>query len=59
MNRQIKLQILAGVGSVATLPLLYVGLKQDILVLTVLGLAVFTLSMLVMPVLRLLPDTST
>ncbi len=57
MNIRTKLQICAGVGAVIALPLLYVGFKQDVAALAALGLAVFGASMLVTPVLRLLPMT--
>lgn len=58
MNWETKLQICAGLGAVLALPLLYIGLKQDTAALAVLGLAVFGASMLVTPVLRLLPTPS-
>lgn len=54
MNIETKLQICAGVGAVIALPLIYIGLKQDLSGLAGLGLAVFGASMLVTPILRLL-----
>ncbi|MEO9148676.1 MAG: hypothetical protein ABI212_04765 [Burkholderiaceae bacterium] len=55
MRLDTKLQVLAGIGAVVALPLLYVGLKGGITALSEVGLAIFAASMLVTPALRLIP----
>ncbi len=59
MNMETKLQICAGVGAVIALPLLYIGLKQDVVALAGTGLVIFGASMLVTPILRLLQISRT
>lgn len=55
MNIETKLQICAGAGAIVALPLMYVGLHNGTTALAGAGLALFFLSMLVTPILRLRP----
>lgn len=53
MTRGLGLQIAAGLGTVAALPLLYIGLTREVTALVVLGFVIFGASMAVTPILRL------
>lgn len=55
MRLDTKLQVVAGIGSVVALPLLYWGLKDHATTVAEVGLAIFAASMLVTPLLRLMP----
>lgn len=58
MNTQCKLQICAGIGAVSALPLIYLGLKMGGTGVPWLGVVLFGLSMMVTPVLRVMPSPS-
>lgn len=55
MRLEVKLQIIAGIGAILSLPMIYIGLTAGGGSLALLGLGIFVASMLVTPVLKLLP----
>ena len=57
MNTQTKLQVCAGLGAVIALPIIYFGLGAGGTFLPWLGLALFGASMMVTPLLRVLPSS--
>lgn len=57
MNTQTKLQVCAGLGAVIALPIIYFGLNSDGRLLPWLGIALFGASMMVTPLLRVLPSS--
>ena len=57
MQFQTKLQVCAGIGAVTALPIIYSGLSSDGRFLPWLGIALFGTSMMVMPLLRVLPSS--
>ena len=52
MNHNARIQAWATAVAVLSLPALYVGATHDVLALSVIGLVIFTLSLLVCPALR-------
>lgn len=56
MPKSLLLQVCASVGSLLGIILVYAGLKQDVGPLADVGLILFGASLLVTPVLRLLPQ---
>lgn len=55
MTTIVRIQSAAGIGTVAALPLIYIGATRDIPALTVLGFVLFAISMLITPAMRFLP----
>lgn len=55
MNRTARIQSVAGAATVAALPILYIGGVHQMLPVTAIGFAVFTVGMLTTPALRFLP----
>lgn len=58
MNPTARIQSWAGGATLVALPLLYIGGTQRIGWLTVVGIAVFSIGMLITPILRFLPQRS-
>ena len=53
MNKQTRVQIAAAIGTLIAVPLLYVGLQSGSGALAVVGFAVFTVSMLATPAMKI------
>lgn len=52
MNHNARIQAWATAVAVLSLPMLYIGATHDVFALSVIGLVIFTLSLLVCPALR-------
>ena len=53
MSQTIICQIIAGIGAVVAVPLIYIGLMHNLSILAASGFLLFTVSMLTAPVLKL------
>lgn len=56
MDRIVRIQTWSGIGTVISFPILYVGAVNELILLEVLGFALFAISMLTTPVLRFMPE---